>query len=381
MAAVFLYFALLMGCGYALLMALYLIGWRLQQQRIVPKGYVPTTRISVIIPARNEAANIRACIDALLAQQYPVSLFEVIVVDDCSEDETAGIVTAYGLPQVRVIALAPLIDDHGKVTAFKKLALGAGIAAAHGELIITTDADCTARPDWLRAIAHTYEQQGAKMIIAPVDFTCNGSLVELFQAFDFRTMQGITGAAHALKLGHMANGANLAFSKAAFLEIDGYEGTRHIASGDDYLLLVKMADYYPDAIAYLKSREAIVHTAPQPGWKALLNQRARWASKSGRYKDHRLTAILIVVYLFNVSLLLLFLSCLFVPGLFRWLGCLAAGKILLELLFLIPVSQFFGKMRQLVFFPFLQPLHILYICLAGFLGYTGKYEWKGRNIQ
>ncbi len=379
MSAVVIISILLCG-AYAVLMAHYLAGWLLQR-RVQPLINLPVTTVSIIIPARNEAQNIGNCINAILAQDYPQHLFEIIVTDDFSEDGTAAAVRSFDSRHVKLIRLSDVITARESITAFKKLALGTGIAQSIGDLIITTDADCTMGNQWLRTIVSAYEQQEAKMIIAPVDFTTDNSAVQLFQSLDFMTMQGITAAANRLKLGYMANGANLAFSRAAFDAIGGYEGTTHIASGDDYLLLVKMGAHFSNGICYLKDRKAIVHTSPQPTWRALLNQRIRWASKSGKYKDDRLTVMLIIVYLFNVWLIALFCVGLFVSACLHLFIILLCIKIVLEIIFLLPVSRFFGKEKQLLLFPLLQPLHIVYIGLAGFLGYIGKYEWKGRSMS
>lgn len=371
--------AIVLGAAYATLMMVYLVGWLLEKSTNVAEHFVPRTKISVVIAARNEAENIGRCIDSILAQDYPAALFEVIVVDDFSEDDTAGIVAAYNAAQVRLVKLSEVLKDRS-TKAFKKAALSAGIARSSGELIVTTDADCSAGPRWLLQLAAKFEQDDAQVIIAPVTYIQDHSVAGLFQSLDFMTMQGITAAARRLGLGRMANGANFAFSREAYDAVNGYEDTTHIASGDDYLLLVKLANRYPQRIRYLKSREAIVRTAPQAGWKALLNQRIRWASKSGKYKDQRLTAILILVYLFNLSLALITISSFFYKAYLPLMISLWLIKIVAELLFLLPVAGFFNKRSELLWFPILQPLHLLYICLAGFFGYLGKYEWKGRQL-
>ena len=367
--------------GYILLMLAYRIGWARQTEFTLPANYKPLTFISVIIPARDEACNVGACIDAILSQKYPEALFEIIVVDDHSIDGTANIVKQYDRANIHCISLADHLDATGQTNAYKKAALAAGIAQARGALIVTTDADCTAPNAWLLHLAAIYEQQRPVMIVAPVIYSAETSIVQVFQQIDFMSMQGITAAAHQLQLGNMSNGANLAFSKAAYEQVGGYEGITHLASGDDYLLMMKMNKAFPGGISYLRSQHAIVATAPQPDWSSFLQQRIRWASKSGKYNDTRLTAILIVVYLFNFSFVVLA-----VAGFFDHIYlCLAAAmlalKIIIEYIFLIPVARFFHKESVLKYFPFLQPLHILYIVLAGFLGFFGSYKWKGRNVK
>ena len=89
----FTFLFLLPAVGYVLLMLTYLRGWMKQKTFDLPADHRPVTFISVIIPARNESRNIRACIGSILAQEYPRELYEVIVVDDHSTDNTAEIVS------------------------------------------------------------------------------------------------------------------------------------------------------------------------------------------------------------------------------------------------------------------------------------------------
>jgi len=112
-----------------------------------------------------------------------------------------------------------------------------------------------------------------------------------------------------------------------------------------------------------------------------LNQRIRWSSKAGKYNDTRLTLILLLVYLFNLSLLVLFTAALFIPAYWIWLSGILFVKVLIELWYLAPVARFYNKSGELWYFPLLQPMHIAYIVLAGFLGKFGKYQWKGRSVH
>lgn len=374
--AVLITIACLLTLSYVALMLLYRKGWAAQPEFSCPGSFEPHTSISVIIPARNEAANIGHCIDAILAQDYPQHLLEIIVIDDHSTDSTYEIVNAYG-ENVRCLKLAAYLNSE-QLIAYKKKALSIGIENSKGELIVTTDADCIAKPEWLRNLAALYEQQQPVMIIAPVDFTCDNSMLQLFQSIDFMSMQGITAAAHQLKLGNMSNGANLAFSKTAFNAVNGYNGIDHLASGDDYLLMMKLQNAFPGRLSYLKAKEAIVSTAPQPSWNGFIQQRIRWASKSGKYNDNKLTTILALVYLFNLLFLVFTITAFFNPLALWMLLAMLLLKIVSELYYLVPVAKFFNKTSQLKYLILLQPLHIAYIIAAGFLGFIGVYRWKGR---
>jgi cellulose synthase/poly-beta-1,6-N-acetylglucosamine synthase-like glycosyltransferase len=363
---------------YVLLMLVYHFGWWLQKPFLKSAVFIPTTKVSIVIAARNEAANIEKCIRSILAQEYPLGLLEIIVVDDCSEDETLAVLNNIEASNLHIFLLSDFLEKEEKVVSFKKKALALGIAKSTGDLIVTTDADCWMGVNWLSTIVSFYESKGPEMIVAPVHFVHDNSLLQLFQSIDFMTMQGITAATVRLHLGIMCNGANLAFSRKAYDAVNGYSGVDHLVSGDDYLLQMKIKKQNPNAVHYLKSREAIVHTLPQLTWRSFFQQRIRWASKTGRYDDRKTTLILSVIYLFNCLLFVLFLSSLFNTYYWSLLWPILFSKIIVELMFLYPVARFYSDKKQLLYFVFLQPLHIMYIIVAGFLSRFSRFEWKQR---
>ncbi len=419
-----------------------------------------STKLSIIIPARNEEENIEYCIQSILQNNYPAHLFEIIVVDDHSEDNSANIVKKFAAHNVKLISLKDFVTD--KINSYKKKAIEVAIAQASGTLIITTDADCFLPATWLQTIASFYEEKKPAFIAAPVlidtlysskanphkenregsEFghtspysgekllaayalkTLSPSLeththkenakssgfshpstrsgegkglrvrsggVRLFQSLDFMTLQGITAAVVHKKQMTMCNGANLAYERAAFYEVGGFAGIDNIASGDDMLLMHKIYKQYPDRVLFLKSKEAIVKTAPVNTIKQFFNQRIRWASKAEKYDDKRILPVLVLVYFFNILMLILPIVAIFnnaqysmfnaqctMLGVWLWMLLL---KIVVELFFLFPVASFFGKKSMLWFFPFLQPFHICYTIIAGWLGKFGKYTWKEREVK
>lgn len=347
------------------------------------------TKISVIIPARNEEENIAGCLDTVCNQSYSKDIFEILVVDDYSTDNTAAIVKKYTQQNVKLISLKDFAGDN--LNSYKKKAIEIAIQQSTGELIVTTDADCQVQHNWLQTIASFYEEKRPDFIAAPVSINCSGKLIEQFQALDFMTLQGITGASVYKKIHSMCNGANLAYTKKAFDEVGGFTGIDTIASGDDMLLMHKIYKQHPDKVMFLKSKDVIVHTEPVHSVKEFFNQRIRWASKADKYDDKRIFAVLVVVYFSNVMLLLLPFISLFnlekisiinyQLSIFQLWLLLMVIKTVVELIFLYPVATFFGKQKMLWLFPVMQPFHILYTVTAGWLGKFGKYSWKGRNVK
>ncbi len=350
---------------------------------------VNKTSLSVIIPARNEEHNIESCLQSILQNNYPTHLLEIIVVDDHSTDGTAEMVKKYASQNVKIISLSDHVST--KINSYKKKAIEIAVAQASGTLIITTDADCIVPTKWLQTIAGFYEEKKPAFIAAPVTIDCGWSFIQIFQSLDFMTLQGITAAVVNKKQMTMCNGANMAYERAAFYEVGGFSGIDNIASGDDMLLMHKIYKQYPDRVMFLKSTNAIVKTAPVNTIKEFFNQRIRWASKADKYDDKRILPVLVLVYLYNVIMLLLPIIGLLnndqylmfnvessMLGAWKWLLLL---KIVAELSFLFPVANFFGKKDMLWFFPLLQPFHICYTIIAGWLGKFGKYSWKERNVS
>jgi cellulose synthase/poly-beta-1,6-N-acetylglucosamine synthase-like glycosyltransferase len=375
---------------YVLLILYYWRSWvSIPEYEVKSQKSKVKTRISVIIPARNEEENIAACLNTVCNQSYLKELFEVLVVDDHSTDNTAEIVKLYESKNVTLITLKDFVQDD--LNSYKKKAIEIAIAQSTGELIVCTDADCIAGPRWLQTIAAFYEAYQPKFIAAPVSINCSNRFIEIFQSLDFMTLQGITGASVYKKIHSMCNGANLAYTKKAFEAVGGFTGIDTIASGDDMLLMHKIYKQWPDKVMFLKSKEAIVHTAPVHSINEFFNQRIRWASKADKYDDKRIFAVLLLVYLVNVLLLALPVIALALNTQYSifdirysigtvWLLLLLI-KTVVELVFLYPVAKFFGKRNMLWLFPLMQPFHILYTVIAGWLGKFGSYSWKERKVK
>lgn len=362
---------------YLLLLAIYRIWWQRSMQMQTQRKELINHRFSIIIPARNEAENIENCLKSIAAIDYPREYFEVIVIDDFSTDATAVIVSK--IPGIKLIRLSETISS--PINSYKKKAIETGIAAAKFPWIITTDADCTVPKGWLKHFNRILQQEQIQFVAAPVAMQYGNSFLHVFQALDFMSLQGITGAAASTGFHHMCNGANLCYSKHAFEAVEGFRDIDHIASGDDMLLMQKIAQKFPQSIAYCKNKEAIVRTLPVNTIKAFFMQRIRWASKARSYKDARIITVLSLVYLLNAFLVLLFLMSCFNASLWPVLIAGIMTKCIGELIFLLPVAEFFGMTALLVWFPFAQPFHIVYTVVAGALGSIGKYEWKQRKVQ
>ena len=335
------------------------------------------THFTIVIPARNEAANIKACVDSILAQDYPLDFFEIIVVDDFSEDDTAFIVKAIGHdhPNVHLLSLADFYQP-GEMNSFKKKAIEKAVSHAKGNWIVTTDADCIIPKHWLSLYNAYILKNNPVFVAAPVMFIKESGVLNEFQVLDFLALQGITAAAVGAGKHSMSNGANLAFEKSVFIAVGGYQGVDQIASGDDMFLMHKMKVTLSNRIGYLFHPGAIVLTKTMSNWKDFIMQRIRWSSKARYYDDNSIFWVLLLVYLYNLFLLVLLFAGAYIPVLIS-----LAIKTIFELIFLTPVSKFYQLTGELRYFPLFQPLHIVYTLVAGLFGQVKTYTWKGRRVK
>lgn len=370
-----------LGALYTGVLLLYALGWHKARQgmQTMPEEADNTVMVSVIVPARNEEAALPACLSSLSAQHYPAPLMEVIVVNDASEDATEQIAAAYASKDSRFQCISP--QWAAGTTAHKKRAIEAGIALSKGRLILCTDADCCLPPLWLSSMVNAYAGGQYHFIAAPVAYSTLHTVLSIFQTLDFMTLQGITAASVTLRLHSMCNGANIAYTREAFDAVGGFAGIDQLPTGDDMLLMHKIYNLYPQGTRYWLKKEALVTTIPPQHWRDFFNQRIRWASKAAYYEDRRIFWVLLLVYFVNCWMLVLFvlpwLDAAYWPIM---LGALLT-KVVIELVFLIPVANFFEKTKWLIFFPLMQPLHIIYTVLAGWLGFAGSYNWKGRTTM
>ena len=367
--AISLFFSL----AYFLLMMRYSLDWnRLEEFHSTRNSY--KVKVSVIVIARNEAANIAACLKSISAQTYPKELVEILLADDQSGDSTVEIASNLGIEQLKILT--------NKSLTGKKQLLSYAISVSEAELIICTDADCQVPQGWINQLIGIYVEHDAKFIAAPVQFSYNKTLFQKFQALDFLGMMAITGAGIKGAYLYMCNGANLAYPKAVFQEVGGFEGIDKKASGDDMLLMQKIALKYPNQIYFLKNREAVVITKPANSLREFWQQRLRWSSKTGDYPQKLATVQLALVWLFMFSLALTFIFAFFEPYLFLILFISFLIKIIADFVLLNSASAYFNKKNLLrIFFPAVF-LHCAYVLTIGFMAiFKRKYNWKGREMS
>jgi cellulose synthase/poly-beta-1,6-N-acetylglucosamine synthase-like glycosyltransferase len=368
---------------YAALLIYFTIGW-LKLKRFSPKqASQPQSAFSIIIPARNERDTIIPCLTDIVNQQYPLSQYEIIIVDDFSEDETCAKVIQFinDNPGCKLKLIKLADEKTTEQNSFKKAAITIGINHASFDWIITSDADCRHGSQWLQTIHAFIGESNPVLVSAPVSFIKPTGFFQKMQALEFAGLIGIGASSIAQNTPNMCNGANLIYKKQAFFEVDGFSGYNDFASGDDEFLLHKMHSKWPDRLFFLKNQDATAYTNPVGDLNAFIQQRKRWVSKSRKYARKSITAILTGAWLFHFCLLFTLAAACFDVE-YIWIFVLAfAIKLVAEFGFLLNVTRFFRQSNHLWLLLPAAYLYIYYVLIIGIYGNFGRYEWKGRVVR
>lgn len=352
-----------------------------------PQSAARQPTITIVVPFRNEANNLSVFWQSLLAQDYPRNRWEVVFIDDHSTDGGADLLLGAaagckersgeeqgGGVRLQLLQLAEHLRGR-KVVAHKKEALAWGIGHSAADVILTTDADCQLPPDLLRRLAGTFTS-GTDVVLGPVFISRAAGFCAGFQALDLAGYQLYTAAMVAAGAPGLANGACLAFRRERFVAAGGYAGVDHMPSGDDVLLLHKfnLAGY---RAAWLPGGQP-VETRPVVGWRALWQQRLRWAGKAGNYVHPGLQFGQALTFLTSLALLLaLFTLPLHLRP--RLLLLLWSAKMLVDYVLLRDVARYYGRRELLHWYlptALLYPFYLVAVGTAALLGL--KAGWKGR---
>ena len=358
---------------YCLLLLVFLFGWIMIRRQSMPVKGTSTPRISVVVAVRNEEENIQTLLHNLSAIIYPVGKLEVIIVNDHSTDATME--KAKSL--IGHLSTARLLDlPEGREG--KKEALSFGIEAAQFEIIATTDADCQFSKNWLTCLSLYFEQDETKMLVGAVKLIAAPSFLSRLQLTEFASLVGSTAAAIGLRHPIMCSGANLAFQKSAFNEVQGYSGNFQIASGDDEFLMRKINRRYPGGIKFLNYYEAVVSSHAQKSIQDFIHQRLRWAGKWKHNTDSMTQLLAVFIFVSHLAFAGLVIKNFFGPD--ATLG-LVIAKFFLEGVFIFWVGRFLDRRFDILAFLILQIIYPVYVITIGVFSLFSPYRWKNRNYK
>lgn len=333
--------------------------------------------VSVIIPFRNEEENILESLQCFQNLNYPPDKYEVIFVNDSSEDNGAErLRSANNSPNIKIID-APA---SGATRGHKKHAVLYGIKNANGAIIVTTDADCTFGKEWLNNLLACFDDETG-FVSGPVKFTRSIKIFQRIQTLEFAglvlTGAGLIGCNRPV----ICNAANVAYRKEVFEMVNGFDDNLNLSSGDDELLMQKIAADTNYKVKFCFNKDAVVETKPNNTLAAFVQQRRRWASKSIFYKEKLLVVQLVLIYLFYVALLMLPFAALFVSGYYLLLFVAGfAAKACIENTVMRKGKKLFDMKYNLSDFLAAELFQVIYIVIISAAGLWGGFKWKERKL-
>ncbi|MHA7130946.1 glycosyltransferase [Algoriphagus namhaensis] len=328
--------------------------------------------VSVIVPLRNEFSNIPRLMDQICRLKAPD--VEVILVDDHSEDQSISLLQEYEAKGMDFKWMKSGVQG-------KKGAISTGIAAARGELILCSDADCIWPENWVEQYRLAFQDSRIQLVAGPVLPLGSSPRNYFFELIDWCSILLTTRFSFASQRPLMCSGANLAYRKSAFEAVNGFKGNEHLLSGDDEFLLKKVVSAFgASAVGLHYHRDNLVRTFAQSTISDLLSQRIRWASKWRMHGDftHLFTSVFaFLIQIFWISSLFFFFE---EDGVGFWSFILIwVVKMAVEWNVLRTVLRDFGLHCPWYYFCLVSVLHPFFVLLTASFAIFGKFEWKGRS--
>ncbi len=352
---------------YVFLIIRYTLGWY-KVKTITNKDFTP--KVSIVIAMRNEENELERLLQNLQSQIYPSDKLELILVNDHSTDNTLNTLHSLQLDNLQVINMPN--GEFGKKNAIKK-----AVELASGDIILASDADCSFNLKWVQTMANYFADENIKLVSGPVAYHKIKGMFLSLQALEFSSLIGSGAGAIGVNNSIFCNGANMAYRKEVFLELNDFSNDT-AASGDDVFLLHSVKAKYSNAIAFAKQENAIVTTDPVQTLNGFINQRKRWTAKSSGYKDFASIYASFLVLFTNLTLVFLFAMQFVSIQYFELFLLFYALKSLVDLLLLTPVLKFFKRTDLIKWILPFEIFYSFYIVLIVILSFTKKFEWKGR---
>lgn len=359
---------------YSFLLILFFIGW-IRHGNFMPKKPDSYPFISVVVAYRNEEKNIILLLDDLTSQNYPANRFEIILVNDHSNDRSPEMIENYKSGcKINIISL--YLPDQ---LSGKKDAINQGIESSKGKYILTTDADCRVPENWIISFVSFIHLKGQpKFIIGLVDFNPSTGFMPWLQNLEFLSLMASGAGAAAIRKPIYCNSANLMICRDTYYAMKD-PLKMNVASGDDTFLLHQIKKLHPKDTYVLKSTDATVKTDPAANLKEFVNQRIRWISKGRHYTDPHIIISSAIVILSNMTVLAWMIAA-FVNASVSYILPLIC-KMIMDWIFMIPVLSFFSKKKLHCFIPVLSVLYPLYVVFVTIAGLFGNFTWKGRRYR
>ena len=361
--------------AYLFVIGIITFGWFRLSAPVKEQSFLTGLDLSVIIAVRNESRNIETLLEQLANQNYDKKHYEIIIVNDHSTDNTVQLAEHFikHNPDIKIKILEA--DGEGKKNALNK-----GIASSSAQLIVTTDGDCNVKPGWLQCIVNYYNSSGCKLIIGPVIYASEKTILQKLFSLDFASLVASGAGSAGVGLPLMGNGANMAFSKDAFTKVNNQNNTDRFASGDDVFLIHNVtAKYGTDAVGFLRDKDAFVSTLPPLNLHEFLLQRKRWASKAVGYRMAWPIIVSLTVLLFNTLLFAMLAGSFYYSWLLPFYILIIVTKFMIDAPLVFNFLSFADKRHLKPFLFVTEFIYPIYIVLTAIASVIFGIRWKERE--
>ncbi len=328
--------------------------------------------VSVIICARNEEDNLRAFLPSVLSQDYPD--YEVIVVNDCSEDNTFEVLGEL-LPRYPHLRVSTVQKDP-KFTHNKKFAQFIGIKAATNEYLLFTDADCQpVSPDWISGMAAHFSEK-TDFVLGYGGFFKKRGLLNRYIRYDCMTiaMQYLGMAIRGLP--YMGVGRNLAYKKSVFFRNKGFSSHNYVISGDDDLFVNANASGKNTAVEF--SHATHTRSVPASDFQKWFRQKRRHLTTAKHYRQsHKI--LLLAETVSRIIFYITFAALLSMLFLWQTVAALFLIRLIVQIIVFTKASQRLNEKGLIAFsliFDIFSPLLNGTVYLANILDKSGQDKWK-----
>ena len=360
--------------SYLIIIGIITYGWFKLSSAVIKKDSTLEVDLSVVIAIRNEADNIEQLLQQLVNQDYDFDYYEIIIIDDHSTDDTYRLVNQFINENTEIKISIIQASGYGKKSALKE-----GIERSSTQLIVTTDGDCNVKQGWLKSIVNYYNSSDCSLIIGPVVYENEKTILQKLFSLDFISLVASGGGSVGAGLPLMGNGANLAFSRDIYADFSS-KNTGKFASGDDVFLIHSVASKYgTKSIGFLRSNDSIVSTLPPQNINEFFSQRSRWASKAVGYQLVWPIVVSLSVFLFNMLLFIMLVSSIYFTWLLPIYILIIITKFLIDMPLVFSFLSFARKTNLKPLFFLMEIIYPVYIVIAAISSFVFRFSWKGRR--
>lgn len=333
-------------------------------------------KVSVVVAVHNEEDNLENCLNCLLKQDYPSDMFEVIIADDRSTDSTPSIIKRYCIEYDNFKSVS--IQENETVIP-KKTALIKALDIANGEVILSTDGDCTQSPGWISSMTSYFTDQ-IGLVIGHVGYFKPKNIWQGIDALDYLTHRALGAAFIGVKSVYTCTAANMAYKKEVFdNNRDKFKQLKVRPAEDNFILHCARNSGFRIAVA--TEPESIVETSGAMNFSHFLNQRFRWAAYGGNITTLGVKLFFIPALLFYVMIWVSLLVSVFSFSSIKWIFLIFSGKLVSDFLLIARYTHLYKIGYMLKYFV---PLSIIHIVLAPLVAITGNlfpFTWKSRKYN